>query len=104
MRTNSVASFCGTEHKNKTSLYSAVCAIRDGSDATFEASSEELCRILRAAGELPIEPARTLRLRRMRVSVRSSTYYYYELIADLSDSTSTGKLSLKKACRSAFKP
>ena len=60
VRTNSVASFCGTEHKNKTSLYSAVCAIRDGSDATFEASSEELCRILRAAGELPIEPARTL--------------------------------------------
>ena len=85
---NSVVSFCGTEHKNKTSLYSAVCAIRDGSDSTFEASSEELCRILRAAGELPTEPSRTLRLRRMRASVRSSTYY--ELIADLSDSTSTG--------------
>lgn len=95
-------SFCGTNHKNTASLYAVARAIRDGSDSTFEASSEELCRILRAAGELPTEPSRTLRLHRMRASVRSSTYY--ELIADLSDSTSTGKLSLKKACRFAFKP
>ena len=73
-----------------------------GSDATFEASTEELCRPLRAAGEFPSEPARTLRLRRMRASVRSSTYY--ELLADLSDNTSIGKRSLKKACRFAFKP
>ena len=99
---NTVVSFYGTKCKNKTSLYAAVCAVRDGSDTTFEASTEELCRLLRAAGELPSEPARTLRLRRMRASVRSSTYY--ELIADLSDNTSTGKLSLKKACRFAFKP
>ena len=97
-----VISFCGINHKNTASLYAAARAIRDGSDSTFETSSEELCRILRAAGELPIEPARTLRLRRMRATVRSSTYY--ELIADLSDNTSTGKLSLKKACRFAFKP
>jgi len=69
---------------------------------TFEASTEELCRPLRAAGEFPSEPARTLRLRRMRASVRSSTYY--ELLADLSDNTSIGKRSLKKACRFAFKP
>ena len=89
-------------HKNTASLYAAARAVRDGSDATFEASSEELCHILRAAGELPTEPARTLRLRRTRATVRSSTYY--ELIADLSDNTSTGKLSLKKACRFAFKP
>ena len=97
-----VIAFCGTEHKNTASLYAAARAIRDGSESTFEASSEELCRILRTAGELPTEPSRTLRLRRMRASVRSSTYY--ELIADLSDNTSTGKLSLKKACRFAFKP
>lgn len=95
-------SFCGTNYKNTASLYAAARAIRDGPDATFEASSEELCRILRAAGELPTEPSRTLRLRRMRTSVRSNTYY--ELTADLSDNTSTGKLSLKKACRFAFRP
>jgi hypothetical protein len=99
---NAVVSFCGTKYKNKTSLYATVCAVRDGSDATFEASTEEFCSLLRAAGELPSEPARTLRLRRMRASVRSSTYH--ELIADLSDGTSTGKLSLKKASRFAFKP
>ena len=99
---STVVSFYGTKCKNKTSLYAAVCAVRDGSDATFEASTDELCSFLRAAGELPSEPARTLRLRRMRASVRSSTYY--ELIADLSDNTSTGKLSLKKACRFALKP
>lgn len=28
---------------------------------------------------------------------------YYELEADMSDNTTTGKLSLKKACRAAFK-
>ena len=99
---HTAVSFCGTKHTNKASLYTAVCAVRDGLDATFEASTEELCNLLRAAGELPTEPARTLRLRRMRAAVRSSTYY--ELIADLSDNTSTGKLSLKKACRFAFKP
>ena len=97
-----VISFCGTNHKNTASLYAAARAIRDGSDSKFEARSVELCSILRAAGELPTEHSRTLRLRRVRASVRSSTYY--ELIADLSNSTSTGKLSLKKACRFAFKP
>ena len=99
---HAAVSFCGVKYTNKTSLYAAVCIVRDGLDTTFEASTEDLCNLLRAAGELPIEPARTLRLRRMRATVRSSTYY--ELIADLSDNTSTGKLSLKKACRFAFKP
>ena len=94
--------FSGVVYKSIVTFYSAARAMRDGPDAVFEANTDELSRILRAAGELPIEPARMLRLRRMRASVRSSTYY--ELIADLSDNTSTGKLSLKKACRFAFKP
>ena len=35
-RSNAVVSFCGTEYKKKASLYSAVCAVRDRSDTTFE--------------------------------------------------------------------
>ena len=53
------------------------------------------------AGELPSDPSRTLRLRRMECMVIKTRYY--ELEADLSDNTTTGKLSLKKACRAAFK-
>ena len=94
--------FSDTVYKSTVSLYTAARAMRDGTDAVFQANTEDLCRILRAAGELPFEPARTLRLRRIRASVRSSVYY--ELLADLSDNTSTGKVSLKKACRFAFKP
>ena len=93
--------FSGVVYKNTATLYTAARALRDGTDTVFEANAEELCRILRAAGELDFDPARTLRLRRMRASVRSSVYF--ELIGDLSDNTSTGKLSLKKACRFAFK-
>ena len=99
-RAKAVVLFCGTAYKNKTSLYSAVCAIRDGSDATFKASTEELCRLLRAAGELPKEPINTLRLRRERVSSRSKIHY--EISADMSDSTTKHRLSLKKACRATF--
>ena len=94
--------FSGAEYKNTVMLYAAARALRDGTDAVFEANTEDLCRIMRAAGELPSDPARTLRLRRMRASVRSSVYF--ELLWDLSDNTTTGKLSLKKACRFAFKP
>ena len=97
-----IVCFSGADYKNIVTLYAAARALRDGTDAVFEASTEDLCRILRAAGELPSDPARTLRLRRMRASVRSSVYF--ELLGDLSDQTSTGKLSLKKACRFAFKP
>jgi len=105
---NAVVSFCGAKYKNKTSLYTAVFAVVRDAGCRVQTPPrsrrvpEELCRPLRAAGELPSEPARTLRLRRMRASVRSSTYY--ELLADLSDNTSIGKRSLKKACRFAFKP
>ena len=95
------AHFSGVVYKNTVTLYTATRAMRDGTDAVFQANTEDLCRILRAAGELPFEQARTLRLRRIRASVRSSVYY--ELLADLSDNTSTGKVSLKKACRFAFK-
>ena len=94
--------FSDTVYKSTVSLYTAARAMRDGTNAVFEANTEELCRILRAAGEIPSDPARTLRLRRTRTSVRSSVYF--ELLGDLSDNTSTGKLSLKKACRFAFKP
>ena len=100
MGKNTPVSFCGTTFRNKTSLYSAVCAVRDGSDATFEASAEELCRLLRAADELPSDPVRTLRLRRERVSIHSKIYY--EISADMSDNTTQHRLSLKKACRAAF--
>ena len=102
MGARKTAYFSGAVYKNTVSLYTAARAMRDGTDAVFEANTEELCRLLRAAGELPFEPARTLRLRRIRASVLSSVYY--ELLADLSDNTSTGKVSLKKACRFAFKP
>ena len=95
-----VVSFCGAEYKKKASLYSVVCAVRDGSDTQFEANAEELCRLLRAAGELPSDPTRTLRLRSERVSVRSKVYY--EISADMSDNTTQVRLSLKKACRAAF--
>ena len=98
-RSNAVVSFCGTEFKKKASLYSAVCAVRDGSDTQFEANAEELCRLLRAAGELPSD-SHTLRLRRERVSIRSKVYY--EISADMSDNTTQRRLSLKKACRAAF--
>ena len=98
-RSNAVVSFCGTEYKKKASLYSAVCAVRDGSDTQFEANAEELCRLLRAAGELPSD-SHTLRLRRERVSIRSKVYY--EISADMSDNTTQRRLSLKKACRAAF--
>ena len=93
-------SFCGAKYKHKTSLYSAVCAVRDGSDATFEANAEELCRLLRAARELPSDPIHTLRLRRERVSIHFKVYY--EISADMSDNTTQHRLSLKKACRAAF--
>ncbi len=82
------------------SLYTAASVKRDGPG--FDAASDELCRLLRNAGELPSDPARTLRLRRIQSFVNSKVYY--ELTADLSDTTTTGKLSLKKACRVAFKP
>ena len=99
-RAKAVVCFCGAQYKNKSSLYSAVRAIRDGSDATFEANTNELCRLLRDADELPPEPIRTLRLRRERVSLRSKVYY--EIFADMSDNTTQHRLSLKKACRAAF--
>ena len=99
-RATAAVSFCGTKYKNRSALYSAVCAIRDGSDATFGACTKELCRLLRDADELPPEPARTLRLRRDRVSLRSKVYY--EISADMSDNTTQHRLSLKKACRAAF--
>ena len=93
--------FLGRSYPSQAALYSAARAVRDGSAARFEAGADELCRLLRAAGELPNDPNRTLRLRRMECTVINARYY--ELEADLSDNTTTGKLSLKKACRAAFK-
>ena len=101
-RAKVVVYFCGVNYKNTSSLYSAVRITRDGTDATFGASTDELCSLLRAAGELPSEPTRTVRLRRERASVNSRVYY--EVIADMSDNTTQYRLSLKKACRAAFKP
>lgn len=92
--------FCGKTYTSIAALYSAACAKRDGPDAIFEACSGELCRLLCMAGELPSDPARTLRLRREKISLKTKTFY--ELTCDLSDNTS-GKVSLKKACRAAFK-
>lgn len=97
-----VVTFCGEPYTSIASLYSATSAKRDGPDTVFEACSEEICILLRKAGELPADPTRTLRLRRIQSSVNSTVYY--ELMADLSDNTTTGKMSLKKACRTAFKP
>ena len=93
--------FLGRSYTSQTALYAAARAVRDGPDARFEAGVDGLCRLLRVAGELPNDPNRTLRLRRMECSVIKTRYY--ELEADLSDNTTTGKLSLKKACRAAFK-
>lgn len=94
-------SFLGRTYSAHAALYKAARAVRDGTDDQFDVGTIELCRLLRAAGELPSDPNRTLRLRRMECAVLSTRYY--ELEADLSDSTTTGKLSLKKACRAAFK-
>ena len=93
--------FMNRSYSSSAALYAAVRAVRDGPDARFESGADELCRLLRAAGELPSDPNRTLRLRRMESTVMNTRYY--ELEADLSDNTTTGKLSLKKACRAAFK-
>ena len=93
--------FLGRSYTSLAAFYSAARAVRDGPDAWFETGADELCRLLRAAGELPSDPNRTLRLRRMECTVIKTRYY--ELEADLSDNTTTGKLSLKKACRAAFK-
>ena len=93
--------FLGRSYSTQVALYKAACAARDGTELQFEAGTDELCRLLRAAGELPREPNRTLRLRRMEAVFKSTRYY--DLVADLSDNTTTGKLSLKKACRSALK-
>ena len=94
-------SFLGSNYSSQTALYAAARAVRDGTDAKFEAGTDEICRLLRAAGELPSEPNRTLRLRRLESTVINARYY--ELEADLSDNTTTGKLSLKKACSAAFR-
>ena len=94
--------FAGQHHKSIAALYSSACAKRDGPDVIFEACSGELCRLMRMAGELPSDPVRTLRLRRDKTVINNKTFY--ELTADLSDNTTTNKLSLKKACRAAFKP
>ena len=92
--------FIGKPYTSIASLYSAAGATRDGPD--FESCSDEICRLLRNGGELPIDPTRTLRLRREQSSIKSKVCY--ELKADLSDNTTSGALSLKKACRAAFKP
>ena len=94
--------FDGRSYSTQAALYLAARAVRDGADARFEAGTDELCRLLRAAGELPGDPSRTLRLRRMESMVMKTRFY--ELEADLSDNTTTGKLSLKKACLAALKP
>jgi len=101
-RSKQPVTFLNQTYCSTASLYKAASAKRDGPDAVFDACSGEICRLLRSAGELPSDPAQTLRLRRDKTSVK--TQIFYELMADLSDNTTTGKLSLKKACRAAFKP
>ena len=91
--------FQGANYQSIASLYSAASAIRDGSEIAFDACMQEFVRLLRAAGELSVE-TKPLRIRRVRACTRSKVYY--DLFADLSDNTTTGKLSLRKACRVAF--
>ena len=88
MRRSSVVLLCLSVAPNtrRKPLYTLPFApFETGQTPTFEANAEELCRLLRAAGELPSDPTRTLRLRRERVSVRSKVYY--EISADMSDNT-----------------
>ena len=100
--THPSASFRGVTYTSVTSLYRAARAVRDGSDAAFDDSICELTRLLRNAHELPTDPTRTLRLRRVpSPTVRRS---FFHLVADLRDGTTTTELSLKKACRAALSP
>ena len=92
--------FLGQPHTSQASLYKAATAVRDGPDDAFELHASALDTLLRAASELPADPNRTLRLRRAKSSTVKRSFF--QLVADLSDGTTTGELSLKKACRAAF--
>ena len=92
--------FLGSSHSSQASLYKATSTVRDGPESVFERSAPALVRLLCAGGELPTEPSRTLRLRRVKSATVKRSFYH--LVADLSDGTTTGELSLKKACRAAL--
>ena len=92
--------FRGQPYSSQAALYKAAVAVRDGPDDTFELHVSALAALLRTATELPANPDRTLRLRRVKSSTVKRSFFH--LVADLSDGTTTGELSLKKACRAAF--
>ena len=98
--TRRTVTFRGRAHSTIKSLYAAACAARDGPNDAFEQSLPALLSLLCASNELPSDPTRTLRLRR----VPSLTHHrhYFHLVADMSDGTTSSELSLKKACRSAL--
>lgn len=93
--------FLGSPHRTLASLYKATSSARDASEDEFGAAVAELVSLLRSAGELPPDPLRTIRLR--RVASSTSKRHFFHLVADLSDGATTGELSLKKACRFALK-
>jgi hypothetical protein len=90
--------FLGHAHTAQASLYKAATAVRDGE--TFEHNAPALVQLLRTGGELPPDPTKTLRLRRVKSTTIKRPFYH--LVADLSDGTATEELSLKKACRAAL--
>ena len=95
-----LATFMGRAFTTQKDLYRAACLARDGDDDAFEAGAAELVRLLKKAGELPGEAtARVLRLRRIEGSGKA----YHHLVADLSDGTTAERLSLREACRAAFR-
>ena len=83
------------------SLYKAASAARDGPEDAFLSALPALAQVLQASGELPSDPARTLRLRRVKSTTVKRTFFH--LVADLADGTTTSELSLKKACREALR-
>ena len=92
--------FLGQPHPSQASLYKAAIAVRDGADEAFGLHASTLTALLRSACELPTDPDRTLRLRRVKSATVKRSFFH--LVADLSDGTTTGELSPKKACRAAF--
>jgi hypothetical protein len=97
----SSVSFAGQTHTTMVSLYKAASAARDGPEDAFLSALPALAQVLQASGELPSDPARTLRLRRVKSTTVKRTFFH--LVADLADGTTTSELSLKKACRAALR-
>ena len=93
--------FAGMSHSTIVSLYRAASSVRDGPVDDFENGTPALTQLFQASGELPSDPSRTLRLRREESTTVKRTFFH--LVADLADGTTTGELSLRKACRTALR-